>query len=67
MNPDPLTPAQRRDIQSRIAACGSCRTLLDIAKSLGHDDPDLRNRIDHLERGQRDALDLADMAKGLPK
>lgn len=61
---DPLTPQQRRQIQAGVATCGQCRQLLDIAKHLGQDDQDLRNRIDHLEAGQRSALDLADMAKG---
>lgn len=67
MNEDPLTPAQRRTLRSNVERCGTCRGLLDLAKSLGRDDPQLREKVDHLEGAGRSALQIADLIKtGLP-
>ena len=66
-NEDPLTPQQRRVIASNIERCGQCRGLLDLARSLGRDDPQLREEVDHLEGAGRSALQIADLIKtGLP-
>lgn len=63
MNEDPLTPQQRRTIESNIARCGKCRGLLDLAEQLGRPDPQLREEVDHLEGAGRSALQIAELIK----
>ena len=60
---DLLTAQQIRTIQANITRCGQCRARLDLARQLGRDDPELRDRIDHLEAAGRAALDIHTQAK----
>lgn len=58
-----LTPQMKREIAARIERCGRCRNKLDLARTLGREDDELRARVDHFEQSQRAALALNDAIK----
>ena len=53
-----LTPSQRKAMRDVVGKCGACRANLDYLASLGHDDPDLRQRADHLQQLAEKALEI---------